>query len=143
MGTGLAILIDAPLVRGILVPAVMGILGGRSWYAPASLRRLYVRAALSDVEAEVEISRGGAPYFYPESRSPPGHPARTGQFRPQVHLPGLHVDSDEPKNLVLAAPVRYGFLFLGWTSAGPEPAAVTGCGWDAEICRCGRLLIGQ
>lgn len=57
LGTGLAILIDATLVRGILVPAVMGMLGDRSWYAPAPLRRLYARTGLSDVEAELEISR--------------------------------------------------------------------------------------
>ncbi len=57
LGTGLAILIDATLVRGILVPAAMGILGDRSWYAPTALRRLYARTALSDVEAQTEISR--------------------------------------------------------------------------------------
>ncbi len=35
LGTGLAILIDATVVRGVLVPAFMGLFGERSWYAPA------------------------------------------------------------------------------------------------------------
>ena len=34
LGTGLAILIDATLVRGVLVPAFMRAFGERSWYAP-------------------------------------------------------------------------------------------------------------
>jgi putative drug exporter of the RND superfamily len=48
LGTGLAILIDATLVRGILVPAFMRVLGERSWYAPPLLRRLHNRIGLDD-----------------------------------------------------------------------------------------------
>ncbi len=43
---GLAILIDATLVRGLLVPAAFGALGDRSWYAPRALRRLHARVGL-------------------------------------------------------------------------------------------------
>jgi RND superfamily putative drug exporter len=43
IGTGLAILIDATLVRGILVPAFMRAFGEASWYAPPLLRRLHQR----------------------------------------------------------------------------------------------------
>jgi RND superfamily putative drug exporter len=43
LGTGLAILIDATLVRGVLVPAFMRAFGERSWHAPAPLRRLHDR----------------------------------------------------------------------------------------------------
>jgi putative drug exporter of the RND superfamily len=49
IGCGLAILLDATLVRGVLVPAAMGLLGRRAWYAPRPLRRLYARVALADV----------------------------------------------------------------------------------------------
>jgi RND superfamily putative drug exporter len=48
LGTGLAILIDATLVRGTLVPAFMRVLGENSWYAPRGLRRLHDRTRLSE-----------------------------------------------------------------------------------------------
>jgi RND superfamily putative drug exporter len=48
LGAGLAILIDATLVRGILLPASMRVLGRASWYAPAGLRRLHARVGLAE-----------------------------------------------------------------------------------------------
>ncbi len=54
MGVGLAvaILIDATIVRAVLLPAAMKLLGDRNWYLPASLRWLpWVRS--SDSEAEL------------------------------------------------------------------------------------------
>jgi RND superfamily putative drug exporter len=48
IGTGLAILIDATLIRGVLVPAAMRVLGPAAWYSPAPLRRVYARVALSE-----------------------------------------------------------------------------------------------
>lgn len=49
LGSGLAILIDAVAVRGVLVPAAMRLLGRRTaWYAPAPLRRLHRRVGLEE-----------------------------------------------------------------------------------------------
>lgn len=48
LGTGLAILIDATLVRVILVPAVLRLLGERAWYAPRGLHRVHTRFALTE-----------------------------------------------------------------------------------------------
>jgi RND superfamily putative drug exporter len=48
LGTGFAILIDATLVRGVLVPASMRLFGENSWYAPPLLRRLHNRIGVSD-----------------------------------------------------------------------------------------------
>ncbi|HEU0213722.1 MAG TPA: MMPL family transporter [Jiangellaceae bacterium] len=48
LGAGLAILIDATLVRGVLLPASMRLLGPASWYAPAGLRQLHTRIGLAD-----------------------------------------------------------------------------------------------
>ncbi len=48
IGTGLAILIDATLNRGVLVPASMRVLGERAWYAPKLLKRLQARIGLSE-----------------------------------------------------------------------------------------------
>jgi RND superfamily putative drug exporter len=52
LGSGLAILLDAVAVRGILVPAAMRLLGNAAWYAPEPLRRLYRKAGLSDAETD-------------------------------------------------------------------------------------------
>jgi len=48
VGTGLAILVDATLIRGVLVPAFMRLLGEANWWSPAPLRRLHDRIGLSD-----------------------------------------------------------------------------------------------
>jgi putative drug exporter of the RND superfamily len=48
LGTGLAILLDATLVRGVLVPASFRLLGEKSWYAPRPLRRLHGRFGLRE-----------------------------------------------------------------------------------------------
>src|SRR5207247_4424684 len=44
LGTALAVLIDASLVRGLLVPSLMGLLGKWNWWAPGPLRHLYERS---------------------------------------------------------------------------------------------------
>ena len=48
VGAGFAVLIDATLVRGVLVPAAMRLLGRAAWYAPPVLRRLRGRIAVSE-----------------------------------------------------------------------------------------------
>ncbi|MBX6750027.1 MAG: MMPL family transporter [Micromonosporaceae bacterium] len=48
LGAGLAILIDASLVRGVLVPASMRLLGRAAWWSPAPLRRVHARVALEE-----------------------------------------------------------------------------------------------
>jgi len=48
LGSGLAILIDAIAVRGVLVPAAMRVLGRTAWYAPRPLRVFHDRFGLSE-----------------------------------------------------------------------------------------------
>ncbi|MDJ1131532.1 MMPL family transporter [Streptomyces iconiensis] len=48
LGVPLAILLDATLIRGILLPAFMRLLGRACWWAPAPLRRLHARFGLSE-----------------------------------------------------------------------------------------------
>ncbi|OEV04909.1 hypothetical protein AN219_36950 [Streptomyces nanshensis] len=48
LGSGLAILIDAVAVRGVLVPAAMRVLGRGAWYAPRALRRLHGKVGLEE-----------------------------------------------------------------------------------------------
>ena len=54
LGTALAILIDASLVRGVLVPAFMRVAGDVNWWAPAPLRWLHARVGLSESAGEPE-----------------------------------------------------------------------------------------
>ncbi|MBA3865540.1 MAG: MMPL family transporter [Solirubrobacterales bacterium] len=48
VGTALAVLIDASVVRALLVPSLMELLGKWNWWAPAPLRRLHVRFGISE-----------------------------------------------------------------------------------------------
>ncbi|HMI82319.1 MAG TPA: efflux RND transporter permease subunit [Solirubrobacterales bacterium] len=43
VGTALAVLIDASIIRALLVPSLMELLGKWNWWAPAPLRRLHER----------------------------------------------------------------------------------------------------
>ncbi len=48
VGTALAVLIDASIVRALLVPSLMELLGKWNWWAPAPLRRLHERFGISE-----------------------------------------------------------------------------------------------
>jgi RND superfamily putative drug exporter len=48
VGAALAVAIDATVVRALLVPALMGLLGERTWWAPRPLRRLHARIGLRE-----------------------------------------------------------------------------------------------
>jgi RND superfamily putative drug exporter len=49
LGTALAVIVDATLVRGVLVPASMRLMGRANWWAPAPLRRLHDRIGLREL----------------------------------------------------------------------------------------------
>ncbi len=48
LGVPLAILLDATLIRGILLPASMRLLGTKSWWAPGPMRKLHDRFGISE-----------------------------------------------------------------------------------------------
>jgi RND superfamily putative drug exporter len=50
LGTAVAVLIDATLVRALLVPALMELLGRWNWWAPRPLRRLHDRLGVGSHE---------------------------------------------------------------------------------------------
>ena len=57
LGLTLAVLIDASIVRLLLVPATMALLGRAAWWSPAPLRRLHARFGLrEDAERQQEES---------------------------------------------------------------------------------------
>src|SRR5262249_19420237 len=48
IGTALAVLLDASIVRALLVPSLMELLGSANWWAPRPLRRVYERFGWRD-----------------------------------------------------------------------------------------------
>ena len=48
IGTALAVLIDASIIRALLVPSLMELLGKWNWWAPKPLRRVYERFGISE-----------------------------------------------------------------------------------------------
>jgi uncharacterized membrane protein YdfJ with MMPL/SSD domain len=51
IGTALAVLIDATIVRALLVPSLMKLLGEWNWWAPRPLARLYARVGVAESTA--------------------------------------------------------------------------------------------
>jgi RND superfamily putative drug exporter len=51
LGLALAVAIDATLVRALIVPAVMRLLGRANWWAPRGLARLHQRISLGEQQA--------------------------------------------------------------------------------------------
>ena len=60
MGVGMivALVVDATIIRVLLVPATMRLLGRANWWAPRPLRRLYARYGIRE---EIEAERAGVP----------------------------------------------------------------------------------
>ena len=50
LGLVLTVAVDATLVRMLLLPATMTLLGHRNWWAPAPLRRIHARIGLRETE---------------------------------------------------------------------------------------------
>jgi uncharacterized membrane protein YdfJ with MMPL/SSD domain len=62
VGMLVALLIDATVVRALLVPATMKLLGDRNWWAPAPLRRWYARYGFQEnLPPAQEVARLGVP----------------------------------------------------------------------------------
>jgi putative drug exporter of the RND superfamily len=55
LGMGLAVIMDATIVRALLVPATMRIMGDWNWWAPKPLRRLHDRLGLQETSSEAEL----------------------------------------------------------------------------------------
>lgn len=58
VGLALAVIVDATIVRSLLVPATMELLGHRNWWAPARLQRLQGRLGLHRIESGPDADSG-------------------------------------------------------------------------------------
>jgi len=65
MGVGLAtaIFLDATVVRLVLVPATMKLLGDANWWLPAWLDRLLPELHAAPVERPVEVAVAASPVY--------------------------------------------------------------------------------
>jgi RND superfamily putative drug exporter len=54
LGTAIAVLLDATIIRALLVPSLMELLGRWNWWAPRPLRRLHDRYGLSEFDPSRE-----------------------------------------------------------------------------------------
>ncbi|HXN92321.1 MAG TPA: MMPL family transporter, partial [Candidatus Sulfotelmatobacter sp.] len=54
VGLAIAVAIDATIVRSLVVPAVMRLLGDANWWAPRPLRWMYARIGIGDLGVEPE-----------------------------------------------------------------------------------------
>jgi RND superfamily putative drug exporter len=61
LALAIAVAVDATLVRCLLVPATMTLLGNANWWAPAPLRALYQRFGMREAPAAAEPRIPGAP----------------------------------------------------------------------------------
>jgi RND superfamily putative drug exporter len=57
LSMSIAVIVDATLVRCLLVPATMTLLGDLNWWAPGPLRRLHARFGLSEAPTPVDLAQ--------------------------------------------------------------------------------------
>ncbi|WP_030577030.1 MMPL family transporter [Streptomyces globisporus] len=91
LGIALAVLMDAMVVRSLLVPAVMKLMGRSTWWAPAPLRAFHRRFGLSEGEAAPAAAPAAVPD--PGGRGGPEAPEPTAE---NEEMPGTSRDVGEP-----------------------------------------------
>jgi uncharacterized membrane protein YdfJ with MMPL/SSD domain len=73
VGLAIAVIMDATLVRSLLVPATMRLLGRWNWWAPAPLRAIWRRIGLSEAESTPGDTTG---HGFDERGAVPSAPVR-------------------------------------------------------------------
>jgi len=59
---GIAVLVDATIVRALLVPATMRLMGRWNWWAPKPLARLHRRLGPSEKTIDAPAAAWSPPY---------------------------------------------------------------------------------
>ncbi|MFD8946125.1 MMPL family transporter [Streptomyces sp. SID8016] len=108
LGIALAVLMDAMVVRGLLVPAVMKLMGRSTWWAPAPLRAFHRTFGLSEGEsAPAAAASAPAPAPAPDGAAVPA--GTSAPASAAAHSPDAAQSADA----------------AGGVEAGPETAADT------------------
>ncbi|MGH9273560.1 MAG: MMPL family transporter, partial [Acidimicrobiales bacterium] len=79
VGLTLAVLMDAFVIRGTLVPAFMRLAGAWNWWAPAPLRRLHARIGISE-HIDLDAEEAATVRLRPAVNGYPARPVRTRQL---------------------------------------------------------------
>jgi putative drug exporter of the RND superfamily len=76
IGLAIAVAIDATIVRSLVVPAVMRLLGDLNWWAPRPLRWAYDRSGIGDIGVAPQLKPAPAAALdgVPETRVPEAQP---------------------------------------------------------------------
>jgi uncharacterized membrane protein YdfJ with MMPL/SSD domain len=75
VGMALAVALDATIIRVLLVPATMRLLGRWNWWAPGPLGRLAERLGFSHVEDEEDLAAASGRRAEDEDSKPAAAPA--------------------------------------------------------------------
>jgi RND superfamily putative drug exporter len=75
LALAIAVAVDATLIRCVLVPATMTLLGPANWWAPTPLRRLHQRIGLHEAPA-LPVIPAQAPSIFRPVGAPPNSPSR-------------------------------------------------------------------
>lgn len=107
-GMAVAIAVDATLVRGLLVPSAMQLMGNLNWWSPSFLQRLHTRLTHSQrsvTHASVAQRKRAAQQQqttrHPRSNTT-AHPRRAPQSRPRHHQPQRNSVKNENRNRTVA-----------------------------------------
>ncbi|QLL05376.1 MMPL family transporter [Mycobacterium vicinigordonae] len=113
IGTALAVVIDASIIRGVVVPAFLQLAGDLNWWAPRPLRWLHDRIGISEGPSDVETvlpAEAAAPQEMPvqpavpvveEALSEPGMPV---PLLAEVEvIPGQHLVSNVNGTVIVVA----------------------------------------
>jgi RND superfamily putative drug exporter len=98
IGTALAVVLDATVIRGVVVPAFLRVAGDLNWWAPGPLKRLHARIGVSEApspatEAPAETRKLPAMPVPADARTRGWHPADAPRpwppiaARPVKHFP--------------------------------------------------------
>ncbi|MFF8742200.1 MMPL family transporter [Streptomyces californicus] len=109
LGIALAVLMDAMVVRGLLVPAVMKLMGRSTWWAPAPLRAFHRRFGLSEGESAPDAAAASAPVPAPAPDGAAVPAGTSAAASAAAHSPDAAQSADA----------------AGGVEAGPETAADT------------------
>ena len=156
MGVGMivALVVDATIVRILLVPATMRLLGRANWWAPGPLRHVYRKYGIREEEAAPpprwsppgpDLARAwprpGAEVLRPGLSAPRGQPAVTA--RTSGNTPGAPASRSSLAATVMVQPlsIRSSMTSTGPPSEATAPASGPGTRSSRQMAwsRCGLL----
>src|SRR3954463_9463176 len=109
IGTALAVVIDATIIRGVVVPAFLRLAGDLNWWAPRPLRWLHSRIGISEApsEAEVHVDASADAAVPPAPAGPPGRGENPLQSVQKTVEAAVGASPAKPRSEVEVIPGRH------------------------------------